>query len=119
MWIPDSLSQSLPILDMTSEVTNPRVEYIIERVLPEEEITDNPHTSCVFVIDPKPPKICYRVYSFLYFGHLAIEGIEGDIGMSAYLCHYFFVLLYKGYYSLAVIFWNVFCLVLQLLLLHL
>lgn len=39
--------------------------------------------------------------------------------MLADLHHYFFVLLYKGYYCLTVIFWDVFCLVLQLLLCHL
>ena len=38
--------------------------------------------------------------------------------MFADLQHYFFVLLYKGYYRLAVIFWDVFCLILQLLLRH-
>lgn len=52
MRIPHSLSQSLPILDMTLEVTNPRVKDIIKRILPKEEVADDPHTFCVLVIYP-------------------------------------------------------------------
>ncbi len=40
----DGLQQPIPILDMTTKVTNPRIENITQRILPQKQITQQSHT---------------------------------------------------------------------------
>jgi hypothetical protein len=37
--IPDGIPQTMPVLDVTSEVGNPRVEDVAKRILSKEEVT--------------------------------------------------------------------------------
>lgn len=43
--VADGLTEPMPVFDVAAEVANPRVEDIVEGILAEEEVADDPHAS--------------------------------------------------------------------------
>jgi hypothetical protein len=101
----------MPVLYVTSEIANTRVKNIIQRIFSKEEVTYYSHTFRVFVIYPKPPQISNCIDCFFDLDHLKIEILIGDVCILTNLHDPIFVFLNKAYDGLAVILWDVFCLV--------
>ena len=87
------LANTMPVLDMTAEVTNPRIEDIAEGVLAQEEVADDSHTPSVSVLHPQSPQIGYRVDRLLCLSHVLVKLLKGHFRVLADLadhCAVFF-----------------------------
>lgn len=116
VWRFDGLPQSVPVFDVTAKVADAGVEDIVERILAEEEVTDDAHALSVLVIHPQTTQVRYRVYGLLHLCHLTNEVVEWHPRVSANGIYHVPILLDECYDRLSIVFRYVLCLIFQFLL---
>jgi hypothetical protein len=115
-WIADGFAESMPVLDVASEVADARVEDVVKGVFPEEEVADDAHATSVLVIDPQATQVSDGVDGLLHLHHLQKKIVEGYTGVGANFRHYILVFFDKTYDGLAVVLGDILGFVLDLLL---
>lgn len=58
---------------MTRIVADPRVEDIVQCMLPEEHITDDPHASAYYRVRPESTQVGDGIDDLLFYLHLREE----------------------------------------------
>ena len=64
--IPQSIPKSLPVFHVAPVVAYSRVENVLQRVPPKEQVTQNSYHTSVFLIGPQFPQVSYRVHFPLF-----------------------------------------------------
>ena len=75
----NSVTQPMPVLYMTSIVTDPGVENIIEGIFSQKEITQHTHTFGMVVVKPHTPQVSDSVNNAFLLPQLKSELLVIDI----------------------------------------
>ena len=83
--------QDVPVFDVCAVAANPRVENVLERVLPKKKIAHHPHHAPEFIVGPQPTEICDCVDYFLLVSDHLEEFEGGEIVLAEEMLYFFFV----------------------------
>jgi hypothetical protein len=110
----DSLQKSLSVLYVAAVIVNPRIEYVVERKLPEKMATQSPQHMFIRIASPQGPEISYRGdFLFILFQKVHKIFIRPCFELAQNNLRDFLVFNRECNDRLTKVFWNVFGLVFE------
>lgn len=109
----------MPVFYVARIIRYSAVEDVLQRVLPQEKVADLTHLQRVLAGQPQLPQVLDCVDIPLAVLELAHNLGVADAAALEQLNDFAFVLFYKSYYSLPIIFRDVLCLIFWVFLLEL
>lgn len=108
----DGLAKSVAVLNVASIVANPGVKNIVQGIFPQKQATQVADAFSMFIVHPHAPKICYRIYNFLFFFEFFDKLFIVYAVFLSYIFDLILILFDEGNDGFPIVFWNVFSLVL-------